>query len=83
MCVLFVVRNGIGRGDLTNEGRNIAYLTLQSVVSQFIYCLGNLLLNWRCFVVLVQGILRGFNQATNIILDESHERVYSTKVSNH
>ncbi|KAI9195134.1 hypothetical protein LWI28_012084 [Acer negundo] len=25
------------------------------------------------------GILKGFDQATNIILDESHERVYSTK----
>lgn len=29
----------------------------------------------------MQGILKGFDQATNIILDESHERVYSTKVS--
>ncbi|GAB4855270.1 hypothetical protein Ancab_023890 [Ancistrocladus abbreviatus] len=26
-----------------------------------------------------QGVLKGFDQATNIILDESHERVYSTK----
>ncbi|KAG6550026.1 hypothetical protein Mapa_008539 [Marchantia paleacea] len=25
------------------------------------------------------GVLRGFDQATNLILDESHERVYSTK----
>ncbi|KAK3020287.1 hypothetical protein RJ639_045836 [Escallonia herrerae] len=25
------------------------------------------------------GVLKGFDQATNIILDESHERVYSTK----
>ena len=25
------------------------------------------------------GTLRGFDQATNIILDESHERVYSTR----
>ncbi|KAG6418614.1 hypothetical protein SASPL_120818 [Salvia splendens] len=29
----------------------------------------------------IVGILKGFDQATNIILDESHERVYSTKVS--
>uniref|UniRef100_A0A453A5M5 LSM8 homolog, U6 small nuclear RNA associated n=1 Tax=Aegilops tauschii subsp. strangulata TaxID=200361 RepID=A0A453A5M5_AEGTS len=29
----------------------------------------------------IVGTLRGFDQATNIILDESHERVYSTKVS--
>ena len=28
-----------------------------------------------------QGVLKGFDQATNIILDESHERVFSTKVS--
>lgn len=28
-----------------------------------------------------QGVLRGFDQAINLILDECHERVYSTKVS--
>ncbi|XP_021844300.1 sm-like protein LSM8 isoform X1 [Spinacia oleracea] len=28
----------------------------------------------------IVGILKGFDQATNIILDESHERVFSTKV---
>ncbi|KAJ7530639.1 hypothetical protein O6H91_14G012100 [Diphasiastrum complanatum] len=27
----------------------------------------------------IVGVLRGFDQATNVILDESHERVYSTK----
>nr|GMC94794.1 sm-like protein LSM8 [Ipomoea batatas]GMC98964.1 sm-like protein LSM8 [Ipomoea batatas] len=27
----------------------------------------------------IVGILKGFDQATNLILDESHERVYSTK----
>eukprot|EP00850_Spirogloea_muscicola_P001522 SM000005S17319 [mRNA] locus=s5:1466109:1467114:+ [translate_table: standard] len=27
----------------------------------------------------IVGYLRGFDQATNLILDESHERVYSTK----
>jgi U6 snRNA-associated Sm-like protein LSm8 len=26
----------------------------------------------------IVGILKGFDQATNLILDESHERVYST-----
>lgn len=31
-------------------------------------------------VVCVQGILRGYDQATNLILDECHERVYSSKV---
>ncbi|KAM0948190.1 putative U6 snRNA-associated Sm-like protein Lsm1/8 [Dioscorea sansibarensis] len=29
----------------------------------------------------IVGVLKGFDQATNMILDESHERVYSTKVS--
>ncbi|KAK6942476.1 LSM domain, eukaryotic/archaea-type [Dillenia turbinata] len=28
----------------------------------------------------IVGVLKGFDQATNIILDESHERVYSTRV---
>ena len=28
----------------------------------------------------VQGLLKGYDQATNLILDECHERVYSTKV---
>ncbi|KAI5079875.1 hypothetical protein GOP47_0005354 [Adiantum capillus-veneris] len=28
----------------------------------------------------IVGVLKGFDQATNLILDESHERVYSTKV---
>ncbi|KAL2654287.1 hypothetical protein R1flu_022415 [Riccia fluitans] len=27
----------------------------------------------------IVGVLKGFDQATNLILDESHERVYSTK----
>lgn len=30
--------------------------------------------------LLVQGTLRGYDQATNLILDECHERVYSSKV---
>ncbi|CAN1849406.1 Sm-like protein LSM8 [Linum perenne] len=29
----------------------------------------------------IVGVLKGFDQATNIILDESHERVYSTKIT--
>ena len=29
----------------------------------------------------IVGILRGYDQATNIILDECHERVYSMQVS--
>mmetsp|Transcript_16671 Transcript_16671/g.22982 ORF Transcript_16671/g.22982 Transcript_16671/m.22982 type:complete len:100 (-) Transcript_16671:298-597(-) len=28
----------------------------------------------------IVGVLRGFDQTTNLILDECHERVYSTKV---
>ncbi len=27
-----------------------------------------------------QGTLRGFDQATNLIVDDCHERVYSSKV---
>ncbi|XP_076959466.1 sm-like protein LSM8 [Bidens hawaiensis] len=45
---------------------------LESVVDQFISVITN---DGRNIV----GILKGFDQATNIILDESHERVYSTK----
>lgn len=30
--------------------------------------------------MLLQGTLRGYDQATNLILDECHERVYSSKV---
>ena len=33
-----------------------------------------------CHVPSPQGILRGFDQATNIILDECHERVFSAKL---
>ena len=29
---------------------------------------------------MAQGVLKGYDQATNLILDECHERVYSTKV---
>ncbi|KAK2075793.1 U4/U6-U5 snRNP complex subunit lsm8 [Prototheca wickerhamii] len=29
---------------------------------------------------VIVGILRGFDQATNIILDECHERVFSAKL---
>ena len=29
---------------------------------------------------IAQGVLKGYDQATNLILDECHERVYSTKV---
>lgn len=30
-------------------------------------------------VIDLQGLLKGYDQATNLILDECHERVYSTK----
>ncbi|CAM0953412.1 unnamed protein product [Alopecurus aequalis] len=46
--------------------------TLESLVDQVISVITN---DGRNIV----GTLRGFDQATNIILDESHERVYSTK----
>ncbi|KAH1121087.1 hypothetical protein J1N35_004247 [Gossypium stocksii] len=34
---------------------------------------------WKPDPTNIRGVLKGFDQATNIILDESHERVYSTK----
>ncbi|KAG6507274.1 hypothetical protein ZIOFF_032616 [Zingiber officinale] len=45
---------------------------LESLVNQTISIITN---DGRIIV----GTLRGFDQATNIILDESHERVYSTR----
>ncbi|KAA3468138.1 sm-like protein LSM8 isoform X2 [Gossypium australe] len=54
---------------ITNDGRNIVFQwdpNLQHY--SFVFPLPN-----------AKGILKGFDQATNIILDESHERVYSTK----
>ncbi|EEC79800.1 hypothetical protein OsI_21233 [Oryza sativa Indica Group] len=45
---------------------------LESLVDQIISVITN---DGRNIV----GTLRGFDQATNIILDESHERVYSTR----
>lgn len=36
------------------------------------------LIIWLNFNLLFQGTLKGFDQTINIILDESHERVYST-----
>ncbi|XP_010938365.1 sm-like protein LSM8 isoform X3 [Elaeis guineensis] len=55
---------------------------LQSLIDQTISVITN---DGRHIVVIgpaelvLNGILKGFDQATNIILDESHERVYSTK----
>lgn len=34
----------------------------------------------QLLLCLLQGTLRGYDQATNLILDECHERVYSSKV---
>lgn len=44
--------------------------------------MSNVVLTYDCNVILFafQGVLKGFDQATNIILDESHERVFSTRV---
>ncbi|KAH0919584.1 hypothetical protein HID58_027244 [Brassica napus] len=47
---------------------------LESLVDQIISVITN---DGRNIV----GVLKGFDQATNIILDESHERVFSTKIS--
>ncbi|KAL5702035.1 U4/U6-U5 snRNP complex subunit lsm8 [Ranunculus cassubicifolius] len=45
---------------------------LESLVDQIISVITN---DGRNII----GVLKGYDQATNIILDESHERVYSTK----
>ncbi|KAH0937985.1 hypothetical protein HID58_005446 [Brassica napus] len=47
---------------------------LESLVDQIISVITN---DGRNIV----GVLKGFDQATNIILDESHERVFSTKLN--
>jgi hypothetical protein len=36
--------------------------------------------SYQRLLCLLQGTLRGYDQATNLILDECHERVYSSKV---
>eukprot|EP00250_Pteridium_aquilinum_P024668 c29420_g1_i1 orf=495-788(-) len=51
----------------------MATTSLESLVDQTISVITN---DGRNIV----GVLKGFDQATNLILDESHERVYSTKV---
>jgi len=47
-----------------------------------VFLMSNVVLTSDCDVILFafQGVLKGFDQATNIILDESHERVFSTRV---
>ncbi|KAH1083819.1 hypothetical protein J1N35_023580 [Gossypium stocksii] len=54
---------------ITNDGHSLIF---NEILTNTIAPLLSLLRN-------VQGVLKGFDQATNIILDESHERVYSTK----
>jgi hypothetical protein len=52
---------------ITSDGRNI-------VVWVRLYCK---LLQWIIFEKYSQGSLKGFDQTTNIILEQSHERVFS------
>ncbi|WMV35668.1 hypothetical protein MTR67_029053 [Solanum verrucosum] len=60
---------------ITNDGRNIVVRHCVAYVANT----GLETLYFADFLILFQGVLRGFDQATNLILDESHERVYSTK----
>ncbi|KAK6787934.1 hypothetical protein RDI58_016459 [Solanum bulbocastanum] len=60
---------------ITNDGRNIVVRHCFAYVANT----GLETLYFADFLILFQGVLRGFDQATNLILDESHERVYSTK----
>uniref|UniRef100_A0A0E0L6M0 U6 snRNA-associated Sm-like protein LSm8 n=1 Tax=Oryza punctata TaxID=4537 RepID=A0A0E0L6M0_ORYPU len=66
---------------ITNDGRNIVVSPLFDLLipsSSFLFLLSPILTR-IALPPLRQGTLRGFDQATNIILDESHERVYSTR----
>ena len=66
---------------ITNDGRNIVVSPLfDLLVHLFCFFWLSLILTRIALPPLRQGTLRGFDQATNIILDESHERVYSTRV---
>lgn len=79
---------------ITNDGRVIVVCTTfkQSVlvavccnlhlVSCNLFAAQNKAADMMPFMLL-QGILRGYDQATNLILDECHERVYSSKVRWH
>ncbi|TVT99023.1 hypothetical protein EJB05_36283 [Eragrostis curvula] len=64
---------------ITNDGRNIVVSKPQlATAGTVLHMRRSCPCGTKKFLVL-QGTLRGFDQATNIILDESHERVYSTK----
>lgn len=67
---------------ITNDGRNIVvcYTLLCDIWFRTPYVNASILVK-RSIFIFFQGVLKGFDQATNIILDESHERVFSTKVS--
>lgn len=62
---------------ITNDGRNIVVRIILN--KQLVHYYTTIIII-RLLLFLMQGILKGFDQATNIILDESHERVFSTKV---
>ncbi|CAL9239415.1 unnamed protein product [Arabidopsis halleri] len=66
-------RFGSSKGHIVLWTVNMATNTgLEDLVNQIISVITN---DGRNIV----GVLKGFDQATNIILDESHERVFSTK----
>ena len=72
---------------ITNDGRNIVVSLHVTWISSWMCFLAFILCFWTHAYLsdhndlyFIQGILKGFDQATNIILDESHERVFSTKV---
>lgn len=60
---------------ITNDGRNIV-VRLCLIAPPF----SQVLAARRAQTLAAQGILRGYDQATNLILDECHERVFSSKV---
>ena len=69
---------------ITNDGRNIVVcvlITCSPERKEYLSLKHIRGLEKMSAFTFLQGILKGFDQATNLILDESHERVYSTKVS--
>ena len=58
---------------VTNDGRAIVVRTSGAQAACSLCC------SDQEFYPL-QGLLRGYDQATNLILDECHERVFSVKV---
>ena len=63
---------------VTNDGRNIVVRSALAVSPNHLSQRHWPVTRSRCAPRGAQGLLKGFDQTTNIVLTESHERVYST-----